>query len=146
MLTMAGWSYGLGGNLAKAPRFEQIEEFDKSQYSLFKVHLRIDERGFIWVNLDAAETPTISWEEQFEGVDTQPRLQNFDMKDYSYDHTWTMDGCNFNWKTLVENYNEVSSYCICKRERTLNYLHNQVLPLPHSSSGSCSVHQKHDEA
>lgn len=102
-----GWSYGIVGNFAKAPRFDQVPEFDKSQYSLYKLHLHIDAGGFIWVNLDAAKTPTISWEEQFGGVDTQQRLQNFDMKDYVYDHTWSMDG-DFNWKTLVENYNEVS--------------------------------------
>lgn len=84
------------------------EEFDKSQYSLFKVHVRIDQLGFVWVNLDASETPTISWEEQFEGIDTQERITKvYNLDDYTFDHTWSLDGCKFNWKTLVENYNEV---------------------------------------
>ncbi|KAH0832538.1 Rieske 2Fe-2S family protein [Fonsecaea pedrosoi] len=100
-----GWSYGLNGNLAKAPRFDSVEDFDKKEYSLFQVHVHLDVRGFIWVNLDAAETPTVSWDEQFGGVDTQPRLSNFDMDDYEYNHTWGMEG-KFNWKTLIENYNE----------------------------------------
>ena len=106
LLTVAGWSYGLSGNLAKAPRFDAVEDFDKSEYSLFKIHTHIDARGFLWVNFDSAQEPSISWDEQFEGVDLQPRLKNFDMENYVYDHTWSMDG-DFNWKTLVENYNEV---------------------------------------
>lgn len=93
--------------MAKAPRFDVVPEFNNKEYGLYKVHTHIDARGFIWVNLDAAEKPTISWEEQFEGVDTQPRLKNFDMDDYVYEYTWKMEG-KFNWKTLIENYNEVS--------------------------------------
>lgn len=104
---MTGWSYGINGKLAKAPRFDTVLEFNTKEYGLYKVHTHIDARGFIWVNLDGAEKPTISWEEQFEGVDTQPRLQNFNMDDYEYDYTWKMEG-KFNWKTLIENYNEVS--------------------------------------
>lgn len=82
-------------------------EFDKAQYSLYKLHLHIDQLGFVWVNLDAAETPSVSWEEQFKEIDTQERLKIFDMDEYVYDHTWSLDECNFNWKTLIENYNEV---------------------------------------
>lgn len=105
-LTLPGWSYGLKGNLAKAPKFETVSNFDKSQYNLFRVHLRIDKRGFVWVNLDSAETPEVEWKDTFEGVDEQPRLQAFDMSDYHYDHSWDMKG-EYNWKTLVDNYNEV---------------------------------------
>ena len=52
-----GWSYGFKGNFAKAPRFDSVpeEDFDKSQYSLYKLHLHIDQLGFVWVNLDASE-------------------------------------------------------------------------------------------
>ncbi|KAG6357524.1 hypothetical protein INS49_013401 [Diaporthe citri] len=65
---MAGYrffSYSMNGNLAKAPRFDQVEGFKKEDYKLYKVHTHIDDLGFLWVNLDAAETPTFSWEEQF---------------------------------------------------------------------------------
>lgn len=96
----------MNGNLAKAPRFDQVDGFDKKDYKLYEVHTHIDDLGFLWVNLDAAEKPTVSWEEQFGGVDKQPRLKNFDMSNYEYDHTWSMEG-KFNWKTLIENYNEV---------------------------------------
>ena len=102
-----GWSYGLSGNLAKAPRFEGVEGFDKSEYGLFKIHTHIDKRGFIWVNFDAAATPSISWEQMNKDVDNQPRLDEFDFSQYKYDHSWSMRG-DSNWKLNTDNYNEVS--------------------------------------
>ncbi|KAF2100273.1 Rieske domain-containing protein [Rhizodiscina lignyota] len=100
-----GWSYGLSGNLAKAPRFEGIEGFDKSEYSLFKIHTHIDKRGFIWVNFDTAKTPSVPWEQMNKDVDSQPRLDEFDFTQYKYDHSWSMPG-EFNWKLISDNYNE----------------------------------------
>ncbi|PCD43236.1 hypothetical protein AU210_002337 [Fusarium oxysporum f. sp. radicis-cucumerinum] len=99
-----GWSYGLSGKLAKAPRFENMDTFDTDSNGLFKVHVYVDHRGFVWINLDGNETP-VPWEADFKGADKQPRLDNFDMDDYSFDHAWDMNG-NYNWKTLVDNYNE----------------------------------------
>ncbi|KAL3487083.1 Rieske [2Fe-2S] iron-sulfur domain-containing protein [Aspergillus germanicus] len=99
-----GWSYGLNGDLAKAPRFDTVSDFEKKNYSLYKVHTHIDKLGFLWVNLDSSETP-VAWETQAPGIDTQERLKEYDMSNYSYDHTWDMDG-DFNWKALMENYNE----------------------------------------
>lgn len=104
---MIGWSYGLNGKLAKAPKFDTAPGFDSSEYSLFRIHLKIDARGFVWVNFDAAETPSVSWDQHLRNVDTQPRLQYFNMEEYSFDHAWSMDG-EYNWKTLIDNYNEVS--------------------------------------
>lgn len=99
-----GWSYGLNGNLAKAPRFDDVEGFEKENQSLLPVHVHIDALGFIWVNLDSSPTP-VPWEEDFKGVDTQDRFQKFDFSNYRFDHTWHMDG-DYNWKTLADNYNE----------------------------------------
>lgn len=65
-----GWSYGLNGKLAKAPRFDTVEGFDKSQQSLFPVNIHTDKFGFIWANLQAGE-PDISWEKSNEGVDEE---------------------------------------------------------------------------
>ncbi|KAF2096169.1 ISP domain-containing protein [Rhizodiscina lignyota] len=93
-----GWSYGLSGNLAKAPAFNDASGFDKGQYSLFKIHTRVDKRGFIWINFDASETP-VPWEELNESVDVEPRLDKYDLENgYKYDHTWSLKG-NYNWKT-----------------------------------------------
>lgn len=65
-----GWSYGLNGKLAKAPRFDTVEGFNKSQQSLLPINLHVDKFGFIWANLQAGE-PDISWEKSNEGVDEE---------------------------------------------------------------------------
>lgn len=70
----AGWPYGLNGKIAKAPRIDTIEGFDKDDFSLFSIHTHVDRRGFISSNLDSSPEPTISWESQLGGTDTQPRL------------------------------------------------------------------------
>ncbi|KAI8300286.1 Carnitine monooxygenase oxygenase subunit [Colletotrichum sp. SAR11_59] len=99
------WSYGFDGKLAKAPKYQELPSFDKTQNSLFKVHVHVDQLGFVWVSLDASEKPGVSWAEFFTQVDEQPRLQNFKMDDYVFDHAWEMLG-DYNWKTLADNYNE----------------------------------------
>lgn len=100
-----GWSYGFKGNLAKAPRFDSVQDFDKTQHGLFPIHVHIDGMGFIYVNFEAGEA-SIPWSADFEGLDTQPRLVKYDlMRDYQFDHTWAMDG-DYNWKALADNYNE----------------------------------------
>lgn len=67
----------------------------------------MDKLGFVWVNMDADETPSTSWEEGFASVDEQSRLSKFDMENYNFDHQWEMLG-DYNWKALADNYNEVS--------------------------------------
>lgn len=100
-----GWSYGLNGKLAKAPGYQDLEGFDKAKNSLLPIHVHIDTNGFIWVNLDSKETPELSWEKEFQGVDLQARLQSFNAEDYTFDHAWEREE-EFNWKTLANNYNE----------------------------------------
>ncbi|KIX00102.1 uncharacterized protein Z518_10239 [Rhinocladiella mackenziei CBS 650.93] len=100
-----GWSYGLNGKLAKAPGYHDLEGFDKSKNGLLPIHIHIDRNGFIWVNLDGGEKPGIAWNDDFEGVDEQPRFENYNFDDYQFDHTWEMEG-EYNWKILADNYNE----------------------------------------
>ncbi|KAF2148110.1 iron-sulfur cluster-binding protein [Myriangium duriaei CBS 260.36] len=99
-----GWSYGLDGRLAKAPQFQDVTNFDPGRSALFPVHVHIDKLGFVWVNLDASEKPA-SWQDDFDGVDEQPRLKGFEWSSYQFDHQWEMLG-DYNWKTLADNYNE----------------------------------------
>ncbi|KAL1865000.1 hypothetical protein Daus18300_007347 [Diaporthe australafricana] len=101
-----GWSYSFKGALAKAPKYQDLDGFDKDRNGLFRIHVHIDELGFIWVNLDSNTTPGVSWKEDFQAVDCQPRLQNFDFSEYHFDHQWEMLG-KYNWKTLADNYNEM---------------------------------------
>ncbi|BCR90350.1 aromatic ring-hydroxylating oxygenase subunit alpha [Aspergillus chevalieri] len=100
-----GWSYGLDGNLAKAPKYQDAPAFDKSINGLFRIHVHVDNMGFIWVNLDSKHAPEVLWEQDFASVDLQPRLQHFNMDKYRFDHQWEMIG-EYNWKTLADNYNE----------------------------------------
>ncbi|KAF4951723.1 hypothetical protein FSARC_12846 [Fusarium sarcochroum] len=99
-----GWSYSLSVNLAKAPKFEEVEGFKKEDYSLFSIHTHVDKTGFIWVNLDASNNP-ISWEEMNGGTDEQPRYNDFNIDSYVYERTWITNG-KYNWKLVGENYNE----------------------------------------
>lgn len=100
-----GWSYGLNGKLAKAPGYQDLEDFDKNKNGLLPIHVHIDGNGFIWVNLDSSPRPEISWEDDFKGVDLSSRFQGYNFEDYNFDHTWDMDGA-YNWKLLADNYNE----------------------------------------
>ncbi|KAJ4354373.1 uncharacterized protein N0V89_006108 [Didymosphaeria variabile] len=100
-----GWSYGLNGKLAKAPGYQDIPGFDKQQNGLFKIHVRTDVNGFVWINLDAQEEPEVPWESDFGGVDVQDRLESFDFGNYEFDHTWKIDA-EYNWKIAADNYNE----------------------------------------
>lgn len=102
---LLGWSYGLNGKLAKAPKFEGLSDFDKDSYSLFKIHTHVDKVGFVWVNFDSSETP-MPWETMNGGTDEQPRLGDFTLDNYVYHRTWTTNG-KYNWKLVGENYNEV---------------------------------------
>ncbi|TLD21347.1 hypothetical protein PspLS_09262 [Pyricularia sp. CBS 133598] len=100
-----GWSYGLKGNLAKAPGYQEIPGFDRAQNGLFPIHVHVDCNGFIWVNMDAGEKPEIAWNDDFLGIDKQERFQHYNFEDYVYDHQWDMEG-DWNWKILADNYNE----------------------------------------
>lgn len=92
-----GWSYGIDGKLAKAPYFEDIADFNKSEHSLLPIHVHIDTLGFIWVNLEASEVPSMAWEDQFP--DRQARFESFPFSEYSYHHSWSQDA-DCNWKNV----------------------------------------------
>lgn len=100
-----GWSYGFKGNLAKAPRFDTVPGFDKSQHGLLPIHVHVDKAGFVWVNLQAGE-PDVKWDDDYKGADDSARMQAFDFaQEFTYDHTWEMEVAA-NWKGLIDNYNE----------------------------------------
>ncbi|GFF85241.1 putative dioxygenase subunit alpha YeaW [Aspergillus udagawae] len=48
-----GWSYNTKGELIKAPHFDNVPGFDRSQNSLFAIHVQQSTDGFIFVNLEA---------------------------------------------------------------------------------------------
>ena len=100
-----GWSYGINGKLAKAPDYDQLDDFDKNQNGLLPIHTRIDINGFIWVNMDSSEIPEVPWEEMFKDVDMQERFNEINFENYELDHTYEVEG-EYNWKILSDNFNE----------------------------------------
>ncbi|CAG8418772.1 unnamed protein product [Penicillium salamii] len=100
-----GWSYGLNGKLAKAPHYQELDGFDKSQNGLFPIHVHVDTNGFVWLNLDADDKPANSWKRDFDGIDLKPRFDGFDFEEYDFDSGWESIG-EYNWKTIADNYNE----------------------------------------
>ncbi|KAJ5714788.1 uncharacterized protein N7483_011969 [Penicillium malachiteum] len=50
-----GWSYDTLGRLVKAPQFDDVPGFDKSENSLFEIHAHTTEQGWVFVNLDTGE-------------------------------------------------------------------------------------------
>jgi phenylpropionate dioxygenase-like ring-hydroxylating dioxygenase large terminal subunit len=104
-----GWSYDLGGHLTKAPRFtaQHTPSFEAAKVQLYPVHVHNDRNGFVYVNLDAAPVPEVSWESQYHGLDVQEALldSGINWDAVEYDRTWAKEG-DFNWKVMQDNYNE----------------------------------------
>ena len=134
-----GWSYALDGKLAKAPGYQDIDEYDKSKNGMFPIHTRVDSKGFIWINMDAKQTPEVSWEEDFEDVDNQERFEQFDFSEYNLDHTYEMEGA-YNWKILADNFNE------CYHCPTTHPDIPQFLNVDHIDVATKDGHMEHDHA
>jgi len=80
-----GWSYDTRGRLLKAPQFENVEGFDKSQNGLFEIRTQVDDAGRIWINFDARE-----------GV-IAPKSDHDSQVARQLVESWVVEG-NFNWK------------------------------------------------
>ena len=48
-----GWTYNTYGQLVKAPQFDNVVGFNKSENGLYEVNARVSDSGFIFVNFDA---------------------------------------------------------------------------------------------
>ncbi|KAJ5437435.1 Aromatic-ring-hydroxylating dioxygenase alpha subunit [Penicillium cf. griseofulvum] len=90
-----GWSYNTTGRLVKAPHFDDVPGFDKSQNSLFEVHTHTTDQGLIFVNLDSGE-PTAFDSELASTLRGFAHIAGLEAKS-----TWvtgqTLSG-DFNWK------------------------------------------------
>ncbi|KAJ5612740.1 hypothetical protein N7510_005934 [Penicillium lagena] len=100
-----GWSYDTRGHLVKAPQFDDVPGFDKSQNGLFEIHAHTTEHGWVFVNLDAGEPSPFN-------SSTSSSLRKFaNAARLSSRDTWvtgqTLRGA-FNWKLgLSPRHNEV---------------------------------------
>ena len=50
-----GWSYNAFGNLIKAPHFDNVAGFEKSQNGLFEINTQVSDEGFVFANMQAQE-------------------------------------------------------------------------------------------
>jgi Rieske 2Fe-2S family protein len=93
------WTYGLDGRLIGAPHMDDVPGFDKSDYPLHPVNLRIW-AGFIFVNLEKNPEPLDKWFAPLNG-----KFHRWNMailrsaKRIEYD-------VQANWKLMFENYSE----------------------------------------
>ncbi|KAH7125722.1 Rieske [2Fe-2S] iron-sulfur domain-containing protein [Dendryphion nanum] len=92
-----GWSYDTRGRLVKAPHFDGIEGFEKSQNGLFSIKTCVDRVGFIYITLYASEldnapncSGVLKFSENYSITAASKRVSG-----------WDMEG-NFNWKILVQ--------------------------------------------
>ncbi|KAJ6150310.1 hypothetical protein N7471_001509 [Penicillium samsonianum] len=90
-----GWSYDTTGRLVKAPQFDDVPGFDKSQNSLFEVHTHTTDQGMIFVNLNSGEPATLD-SAVASSLSGFARIAGLEAKS-----TWvagqTLSG-DFNWK------------------------------------------------
>ncbi|EJU00742.1 ISP domain-containing protein [Dacryopinax primogenitus] len=63
------WTWNLEGGLIRAPQFKDVPNFNKSDQSLWSVHVHITRGGCIFVNLEASEVPSMSFQQFFPGLE-----------------------------------------------------------------------------
>jgi nitrite reductase/ring-hydroxylating ferredoxin subunit len=84
-----GWTYDTQGKLIKAPKFEDVAGFDKSQNGLYEIRTFVDSSGFVYINFDVYGSDGLSIR---VGVPIRARL--------SLVESWNVDA-NINWKIAI---------------------------------------------
>jgi phenylpropionate dioxygenase-like ring-hydroxylating dioxygenase large terminal subunit len=107
-----GWSYDTTGRLVKAPQFDDVPGFDKSQNSLFEIHAHTTDHGLVFVNLNAGEPEPFD-ENIVSSLNTFSRISGMEGKS-SWVNGQTLTG-EFNWKAgsewHIKGFREVSLNC-----------------------------------
>jgi hypothetical protein len=98
-------SYGLNGKLAKAPGYQDLPTFDKTRNGLFPIHVNVDSRGLVWINMDGSEKPEVAWSEVSDAAQIAETFDGIDLGDFEFDHTWDDTG-DYNWKLLADKADE----------------------------------------
>jgi phenylpropionate dioxygenase-like ring-hydroxylating dioxygenase large terminal subunit len=72
---------------------------------MFPIHTHLDRNSFIWINMDAAPTPSIPFTQHFLDVDVQARYAPISFPNYTLHHIYTLQS-SYNWKLAADNFNE----------------------------------------
>ena len=94
-----GWTYNLDGSLIGAPNMDNVEGFNKSDYSLHQIQIA-EWEGFIFINL--SEDPK-DFEDEFSPL--IGRFSNWNISDLNTYKTKQYN-VKSNWKLVVQNYCE----------------------------------------
>jgi Rieske 2Fe-2S family protein len=93
------WTYGLDGRLIGSPHMDEVPGFDRSDYSLHRVNLKVWE-GFIFVNLANDPMALENWFARLAGKFAHWNLSQLrSAKRVEYN-------VGANWKLMFENYSE----------------------------------------
>ena len=95
------WTYGLDGQLLRAPHTEHLQDFDPKAISLEPVLVE-EFCGFIFVNLD---TTSDSLSAQSGSLESEIRHWAPDIDSLTFGHRLTYD-IKSNWKNVVDNFLE----------------------------------------
>ncbi|OJD20347.1 hypothetical protein ACJ73_08319 [Blastomyces percursus] len=110
-----GWSYDTKGQLIKAPQFECLKGFDKTQNSLFEIRTAVTKHGLIFLNLDARGDDLPELEFDTRGIDRFASANRISRRSVWIDG-WELEG-RFNWKMAVRNlYDDKNVATEAKRE------------------------------
>jgi len=66
---------------------DAVEGFDKAEFPLFAIHAHTTPHGHIFINFNAEEEPSVSFNDWFSGLETE-------MKDFPFDDFELYDPCN----------------------------------------------------
>ncbi|PGH00658.1 hypothetical protein GX51_05644 [Blastomyces parvus] len=112
-----GWSYDTKGQLIKAPQFECLEGFDKTQNSLFEIRTTVTKHGLIFVNLDASgDLPELEFDAR--EIDRFASANRISRRSIWIDG-WELEG-GFNWKMAVRNLYKDKSIAVGAKEELGN--------------------------
>ncbi|KAI8667872.1 Rieske domain-containing protein [Fusarium keratoplasticum] len=92
-----GWSYDTKGQLTKAPHFDNVPGFEKSQNGLFPIHTRVDDGGFLHINMSASEPAG----DELSHMKKTSQLADITQSSHFID-SWEVQG-NFNWKVIAND-------------------------------------------
>jgi phenylpropionate dioxygenase-like ring-hydroxylating dioxygenase large terminal subunit len=88
-----GWSYDTRGKLIKAPEFDNVEGFDKSENGLWEVNTEVWE-SMVFVNFDnRGQAASLSLKGQGQ------KLRRWKVAKMKVVGEWKMEGA-FNWKLI----------------------------------------------